>query len=71
MKDQHMNPEDAVQAHILLNSKQSVGMHYATFLEHPEQTVDAHEADLQAALDKYNISKSKFWILQFGEGRYL
>jgi L-ascorbate metabolism protein UlaG (beta-lactamase superfamily) len=40
MRTQHMNPEDAVKAHILLNSKQSIGMHYATFLEHPEQISD-------------------------------
>jgi len=71
MKTQHMNPDDAVKAHILLNSKQSVGIHYGTFLEHPEQTIDAHETDLQAALIKYNVLESEFWILQFGEGRYV
>jgi len=71
MKNQHMNPDDAVKAHILLNSKQSVGIHYATFLEHPEQTVNQHETDLKAALVSSNVSESEFWILQFGEGRYL
>jgi len=69
MKTQHMNPDDAVKAHILLNSKQSVGIHYGTFLEHPEQTIDAHEKDLKVALEKYNVSESEFWILKFGEGR--
>ncbi len=69
MKNQHMNPEDAVQAHIILNSKQSMGVHYATFNEHPEQSIDAHEKDLAEALNKYNIPEDKFWILKFGEGR--
>jgi L-ascorbate metabolism protein UlaG (beta-lactamase superfamily) len=69
MKNQHMNPDDAVKAHRLLNSKQSVGMHYSTFLEHPEQTIDAHEKDLAIALRNYDEKESGFWILKFGEGR--
>lgn len=71
MKTQHMNPDDAVKAHILLNSRQSLGMHYGTFSEHPEQSIDAHETDIKIALDRYDIPESEFWILQFGEGRYL
>jgi L-ascorbate metabolism protein UlaG (beta-lactamase superfamily) len=37
MKTQHMNPEDAILVHQLLRAGQSMGMHYATFREHPEQ----------------------------------
>ncbi|MCP4755183.1 MAG: hypothetical protein GY866_30310 [Proteobacteria bacterium] len=69
MKDQHMNPDDAVKAHVSLNSKQSVGMHFGTFVEHPEQTVDAHEKDLSDALKKYRVPKTQFRILKFGEGK--
>ena len=69
MKAQHMNPEDAVEAHLLLNSQQSLGIHFGTFAEHPEQTIDAHEKDLLEALKKYNVPSSEFWVLQFGEGR--
>ena len=69
MKAQHMNPEDAVEAHLLLNSQQSLGIHFGTFVEHPEQAIDAHEKKLSEALKKYNMSSSKFWVLQFGEGR--
>jgi L-ascorbate metabolism protein UlaG (beta-lactamase superfamily) len=69
MKNQHMNPEDAVMAHRLLNSQQSVGIHFGTFAEHPEQTIDQHEKDLAVALNKYGIDDSAFWVLQFGEGR--
>ena len=71
MESQHMNPDDAVRAHKYLNSKQSVGMHFGTFLEHPEQAIDAHEKDLLEALKKYEVSESEFWILKFGEGRYV
>jgi L-ascorbate metabolism protein UlaG (beta-lactamase superfamily) len=68
MKTQHMNPDDAVKAHLLLNSKQSIGMHYATFLEHPEQTIDQHETDLSEALIDHSLLQSNFIILGFGEG---
>jgi len=71
MKKQHMNPDDAVKAHILLNSKQSIGMHYATFLEHPEQTIDQHEKDLDTALKYYKLPRDSFLILKFGEGIYI
>lgn len=69
MKNQHMNPEDAVKTHLALKSRQSVGMHYGTFAEHPEQSVTAHEEDLKSALEKYNLTQSDFWVLGFGEGR--
>lgn len=68
MKTQHMNPDDAVKAHKLLGSKQSVGMHFGTFKEHPEQTIDAHEQDLSEALEKNRVSESAFRVLKFGEG---
>jgi len=67
MKTQHMNPEEAVLTHLMLNSLQSIGMHYATFCEHPEQSIDAHEKDLNRALEKYSIGKNSFVILKFGE----
>ncbi len=69
MKNQHMNPDDAVRAHMLLGSQQSVGMHFGTFVEHPEQTIDSHEKDLSEALKQHGVPASEFWILKFGEAR--
>ena len=69
MKSQHMNPDDAVKAHIILGSRQSVGIHFGTFAEHPEQAIDAHEKDLDETLKKHNIPSTQFWVLKFGEGR--
>ena len=71
MKDQHMNPEDAVLAQKILGAEQSVGMHFGTFVEHPEQTIDQHEQDLAEALETHDVAASKFWVLQFGEGRHV
>jgi len=69
MKSQHMNPDDAAKAHIILASRQSIGVHFGTFAEHPEQAIDAHEKDLDRALKEHNIPSTQFWILRFGEGR--
>lgn len=71
MKNQHMNPEDAVRAHLVLRARQSMGIHYATFLEHPEQTIDAHERDLSEMLRKYHFFASVFRVLKFGEGMFV
>jgi L-ascorbate metabolism protein UlaG (beta-lactamase superfamily) len=66
-----MNPDYAVGVHKMLKVAQSVGIHFATFNEHPEQAVDAHEKDVKIALKKYNVPVSEFWILEFGEEREL
>ena len=71
MKGQHLNPEDAVLIQRLLSSRMSIGIHCATFAEHPEQAIDAHEVDLQAALTKYAMDDSAFRNLKFGEGLML
>jgi L-ascorbate metabolism protein UlaG (beta-lactamase superfamily) len=68
MKSQHMNPEDAVMAHRALGAPMSIGMHFATFAEHPEQAIDAHEKDLDRALEKFGVRDSEFRVLGFGEG---
>ncbi|HEY9160967.1 MAG TPA: MBL fold metallo-hydrolase [Desulfomonilia bacterium] len=71
MKSQHMNPDDSVRVKEMLDAEQAMGIHYATFNEHPEQGVDAHEKDLKTALERYNVPESDFWILKFGEAREL
>jgi L-ascorbate metabolism protein UlaG (beta-lactamase superfamily) len=67
MQSQHMNPDDAVLLHALLGVEQSVGIHFATFNEHPEQAVDAHEKDLKAALEQHHMPQGAFRLLKFGE----
>ncbi len=71
MKSRHMNPDDAVRVHKILNASKSMGVHFATFNEHPEQAVDAHEKDLKTALKKHDVPEHDFWLLGFGEGRVL
>lgn len=71
MRSQHMNPDDSVSVYKMMDAPQAMGIHYATFNEHPEQSVDAHEKDLKTALTKYHIPENEFWILKFGEAREL
>jgi L-ascorbate metabolism protein UlaG (beta-lactamase superfamily) len=69
MKTRHLNPDDAVLVHLALRANQSMGIHFATFAEHPEQAIDAHEKDLATALEEHGVSPDRFWVPGFGEGR--
>lgn len=69
MKSQHMNPAEAVDVHKELCVMQSMGVHFATFCEHPEMTVDTHEKDLLVALKTKGVPDAHFWIPKFGESR--
>ncbi len=67
MQSQHLNPDDAVSIHCRLGAPLSIGMHFGTFAEHPEQTIDAHEKDLVAALHRHDVAAEQFRLLKFGE----
>ena len=68
MKDQHMNPEDAVLAHLDLQAKRSIGMHFGTF-QLTDEDFDAPVKELQAALKKHDATN--FDVLEVGETRRL
>lgn len=54
MKDAHMNPADAVQAHLDLHSKMSVGIHFGTF-QLTDEGIDDPINDLKTALDQAKL----------------
>lgn len=65
MKEHHMNPAEAAQAHLDLQSRQSVGMHFGTF----RLTDEAYEKpvqDLETALKDKKIAPSNFIVLKPG-----
>jgi L-ascorbate metabolism protein UlaG (beta-lactamase superfamily) len=66
MKYAHVNPEEAVQAHMDLESKLSIGMHYGTFQLTSEE-YDAPLKELEIAKSKYGIATDQFLTPAFGE----
>lgn len=59
MKTQHMNPEDAVQAHLDLESKFSIGTHFGTF-QLTDEGIDAPVLALTEALKKRSLTEAQF-----------
>lgn len=55
MKDAHMNPEEAVLAHLDLQAKHSIGMHFGTF-KLTDEAIDTPLKDLQLAKLKLQVS---------------
>ena len=66
MRAVHMNPAEAVDAHLELGARQSIGMHFATFQLTAEGIDEPIEALAEARLAR-SVSPSQFRTLRFGE----
>lgn len=55
MKDAHVNPEEAVIAHMDLQAKHSIGMHFGTF-KLTDEAIDTPLKDLQMAKEKLKVT---------------
>lgn len=66
MREQHMNPEDALQAHRTLESRRSVAMHFGTF-QLTDESIDQPVIDLAAALSARRVDPAEFVVPRFGE----
>ena len=62
----HMNPAEAVQAHLDLEASESVGMHFGTF-QLTTEGIDEPLRALEEACRAKNIPASRFRTLRFGE----
>ncbi|MBN8827728.1 MAG: MBL fold metallo-hydrolase [Sphingobacteriia bacterium] len=60
MKYSHINPEEAVEAHILLKSKYSMGIHFNCLSNLADEEYNQPIIDLEKALAKNKISKDEF-----------
>ena len=65
MRDQHMNPDDAVQAFEFCGAKRALGHHWGTF-QLTNEAIDAPRSELAAALAARNIPAERFVALQPG-----
>jgi len=66
MQAVHMNPAEAVQAHLDLQAVQSIGMHFGTFPMTAEG-IDAPLTALDEARRASGIDPSRFRVLEFGD----
>lgn len=64
----HMNPEDAVLAHIDLQAQESIAIHFNTF-QLTDESIDQPVKDLRAAQLKHGVEEAGFVVLKEGEGR--
>lgn len=66
MKEQHMNPDDAVMAHLDLGSKRSLAIHFETFRLTDEGFAEPRE-ELKKALSVHQVSDEQFLAPQIGQ----
>ena len=66
MQPQHVDPAEAVQVHLDLNAKRSVGIHWGTFALADEPLDHAIDA-LAAARVALDVSEAAFCLLPIGE----
>lgn len=66
MKEQHMNPEEAVQAHLDLKSKFSLGCHFGTF-QLTDEGIDDPLTDLETARKKLGVKAENFITPENGQ----
>jgi L-ascorbate metabolism protein UlaG (beta-lactamase superfamily) len=66
MKDVHVNPAEAVQAHLDLKSEHTIGMHFGTF-QLTYEPIDQPGIDLQQALQDQKIDPFDFTVLRPGD----
>jgi L-ascorbate metabolism protein UlaG (beta-lactamase superfamily) len=64
----HMGPDEAVKAHQILESKQSIGIHFGTF-RLSDEGIDEPLKKLEQALIDTDLDRSKFITLSEGESR--
>ena len=65
MAKAHINPDEAVQAHLDLGSKKSIGIHFGTF-QLTNESIDDPTIDLGEAKKKYNLKNDEFIALDEG-----
>ncbi len=66
MKEQHVNPQEAVQIHRDLNAKRSIGVHWGTF-DLTDESLDQPPIDLAVAREAAGLSRQDFDVMAIGQ----
>lgn len=68
MKEQHVNPAEALQIHRDLGARRSVGVHWGVFAL-TDESLDQPPKDLAAARNQAGLSEEEFFLMRIGETR--
>jgi L-ascorbate metabolism protein UlaG (beta-lactamase superfamily) len=68
MRNQHMNPDDAVRAHLELEPRISVATHFGCF-QLTDEGIDDPPRELAVACESHRVSPDSFLVLETGETR--
>ena len=66
MHPQHMNPEESVKAHKILESRASLAIHHGT-IQLTDEAIDAPVAALRVALTQHSVDPARFLVPDAGE----
>ncbi|KAL4612710.1 N-acyl-phosphatidylethanolamine-hydrolyzing phospholipase D-like [Arapaima gigas] len=70
LKPQHVDPEEAVQIHLDLRARRSVGIHWGTFALAHEYYLEP-PVRLREAAERNGLKEEDFFVLHHGESRLL
>jgi N-acyl-phosphatidylethanolamine-hydrolysing phospholipase D len=70
MTEQHVNPAEAVQIHLDLGAKRSVGVHWGTF-QLTDEALDEPPRRLAEVRSERGIAEDDFFVMAIGETRAL
>jgi L-ascorbate metabolism protein UlaG (beta-lactamase superfamily) len=68
MRRNHVDPAEAVRAHLDLGARRTLGMHFGTF-QLTDEAIDAPVQGLREARDRAGVAEAEFDVLAFGETR--
>jgi L-ascorbate metabolism protein UlaG (beta-lactamase superfamily) len=66
MQEQHMDPDDAVRAHLDLGARTSIGTHFGCF-QLTDEGIDDPLRELEAARRRHGVAAGRFRTIETGE----